>query len=94
MTCRILHVDDHELTRTGCALLVSGMKGFEVACELDRGAPVLSKVAAEPFDLVILDVRLPDMNGLSLLAELVGKYGLSVLVFTGQDDPKDFASKQ
>ncbi len=90
MTCKILHVDDHELTRSGCALLVSSMAGYEITCELDCGAAVLEKVAEEPFDLVILDVRLPDINGLSLLAELVGRHDLPVLVFTGQDDPKDF----
>ncbi|OAN99950.1 hypothetical protein A8B75_19215 [Sphingomonadales bacterium EhC05] len=87
----ILLVDDHELTRAGCRLLVTRLDDFEISAELDVGAGVIQQVSKNRPDLMILDVRLPDMNGLSLLAELVDVHQMPVLILTGQDDPRDFA---
>ena len=87
----ILLVDDHELTRAGCRLLLSRLDDFEITAELDVGAGVIKQVSENRPDLLILDVRLPDMNGMSLLAELVDVHQISVLILTGQDDPRDFA---
>lgn len=87
----ILLVDDHELTRAGCRLLVARLDDFEISAELDVGAGVIQQVSKNRPDLMILDVRLPDMNGLSLLAELVDVHQMPVLILTGQDDPRDFA---
>lgn len=86
----ILLVDDHELTRAGCRLLVTRLDDFEISAELDVGAGVIQQVSKNRPDLMILDVRLPDMNGLSLLAELVDVHQMPVLILTGQDDPRDF----
>lgn len=91
MTCRILHVDDHELTRAGCRLMFDRLEDFEVSAELDCGANVIEQVSTNRPDLLILDVRLPDMNGMSLLAELVDVHQMPVVILTGQDDPRDFA---
>ncbi|WP_430427978.1 response regulator [Parasphingorhabdus sp.] len=87
----ILLVDDHELTRAGCRLLVTRLDDFEISAELDVGAGVIQQVSKNRPDLMILDVRLPDMNGLSLLAELVDVHQMPVLILTGQDDPREFA---
>ncbi len=91
MTCRILHVDDHELTRAGCALLLSRLDRYEIVGTLDKGTGVLDFILTEEIDIVILDLVLPDMNGMSLLAELIGIHDMTVMILTGQDDPKDFS---
>lgn len=87
----ILHVDDHELTRAGCRLLLSRLDNFEITAELDMGGGVIEQVSENRPDLLILDIRLPDMNGMSLLAELVDVHQIPVLILSGQDDPRDFA---
>ncbi|MEP2988559.1 MAG: response regulator transcription factor [Parasphingorhabdus sp.] len=87
----ILHVDDHELTRAGCRLLLSRLDNFEITAELDSGGRVIKQVSENRPDLLILDIRLPDMNGMSLLAELVDVHQIPVLILSGQDDPRDFA---
>lgn len=87
----ILLVDDHELTRAGCRLLLARLDNFEITAELDAGGGVIKQVSENRPDLLILDIHLPDMNGMSLLAELVDVHQIRVLILTGQDDPRDFA---
>lgn len=87
----ILHVDDHELTRAGCRLLLARLDNFEITAELDLGGGVIKQITESRPDLLILDIRLPDMNGMSLLAELVDVHQIPVLILSGQDDPRDFA---
>lgn len=87
----ILHVDDHELTRAGCRLLLTRLDDFEITAELDLGGGVIKQITENRPDLLILDIRLPDMNGMSLLAELVDVHQIPVLILSGQDDPRDFA---
>jgi DNA-binding NarL/FixJ family response regulator len=87
----ILLVDDHELTRAGCRLLLTRLDNFEITAELDAGGGVIQEVSENRPDILILDIHLPDMNGMSLLAELVDVHEIPVLILTGQNDPRDFA---
>ncbi len=68
MTAKILVVDDEKLIRWSIAqeLSADGYQVFPVA----SGEEGLDVVAAEDPDLVVLDIRLPGMNGLDVLAEL------------------------
>lgn len=68
--CRCLIVDDHPILRKGIRdLLIQ-----EVACativEADNAAAALLEVRREPWDLLILDVALPDKHGLEVLKEV------------------------
>jgi antitoxin Phd len=65
---RILIVDDEPSLRDSYARLLSGA-GFQVA-EAESGKEALRQIAREPFDLVITDVRMPQMDGLALLRRL------------------------
>ena len=65
---RILIVDDEEGLRR---LLVRVLaKGGHEAIAVASGAEALRQVAAEPFDLVITDIKMPEMDGLELLRQL------------------------
>lgn len=90
MTVRILHVDDHELTRAGCALILSQHDGYDIVATLDNGKDVLPFIEDNSIDAVLLDLMLADMNGLSLLAELIAVHNAKVIILTGQNDAKDF----
>src|SRR6202051_2249153 len=64
----ILVVDDESEIREGLALLLSG-EGCGVS-SAETGESGLAKLVQHPFDLLLLDVSLPDRNGLDLLKEI------------------------
>jgi DNA-binding NtrC family response regulator len=64
----ILVVDDEAEIREGLELLLSS-EGYAVTCA-ETAAAGLTRLEERPFDLVLLDVSLPDRNGLDLLQEI------------------------
>lgn len=55
----------------------------EIVATLDKGRDVIQTVRKSGCDLVLLDLELPDMNGVSLLDELIQNLDLTVIVLTG-----------
>jgi DNA-binding NarL/FixJ family response regulator len=86
-TVRVLLVDDQELIRTGLRGILRPRFGFEVVGELDSGEGVLGAVASLRPDVVVMDVRMPRVDGVTAtqqLAELPG--APPVLVLTTFED--------
>ncbi|MBB5704880.1 response regulator [Sphingopyxis panaciterrulae] len=81
---KILIVDDHPITQSGLRLLLAGQDRYEVIGALDRGATVSAFVRSQPVDLVILDLNMPDMRGVNILAEIVGSRDMTVIILTGE----------
>jgi DNA-binding NarL/FixJ family response regulator len=61
---RILLADDHELVRQGARTLLEGHPGWEVVGEASTGREALEKATELHPDVVILDISMPDLNGL------------------------------
>jgi DNA-binding NarL/FixJ family response regulator len=82
MSVRILVVDDHPLTRDALAsLLVQG--GFDVVGEAADGAEALDRCRALQPDLVLLDLSMPELDGLAALPQLrAAAPGCEVVVLT------------
>jgi two-component system response regulator DevR len=70
MAVRVALVDDHEIVRRGLRDLLDGEPGIEVVAEAGGVAEALTMVAATSPDVVVVDVRLPDGDGVSLCREL------------------------
>lgn len=82
---RILLVDDEEAILRSLGEVLKDL-GFEVATALD-GDEALQQVAAQPVDLVISDVKMPRMDGITLLSRLQAQApGLPVILITGHGD--------
>src|ERR1700751_1611108 len=64
----ILVVDDESEIREGLEILLKG-EGYGVA-SAQRGESGLAKLEDHPFDILLLDVSLPDRNGLEMLKEI------------------------
>jgi two-component system, NarL family, invasion response regulator UvrY len=62
----VLIVDDHPIVRRGLKDILKEDRDFEVA-ETANAQDTLNVIAQKPFDLVVLDLDLPGMNGLELL---------------------------
>jgi DNA-binding NarL/FixJ family response regulator len=70
MTTSVLLVDDHELIREGLRRAFERDPGFEVVGEAGTVAEAMAKIRASGPQVVIMDVRLPDGNGLDAVRKL------------------------
>jgi DNA-binding NarL/FixJ family response regulator len=81
---RILIADDHQIVRSGLRQLIAGQRDMQVVAECRTGREVLNQLRAEPCDVVLLDLSLPDMSGLDVLKHVRAHYdGVAVLVVSG-----------
>lgn len=67
---RVLVVDDHAVVRAGFRKILDATDDFETAGEAGTAAEALALVAAGRFDVVMLDISLPDANVLETVAAL------------------------
>ncbi|MBC8509752.1 MAG: response regulator transcription factor [Chloroflexi bacterium] len=63
-TLRILIADDHDLVRAGIRNLVEQIEGFDVIAVASDGHGALELIASEQPDIVLMDIAMPDLNGL------------------------------
>jgi DNA-binding NarL/FixJ family response regulator len=61
---RVLVVDDQELVRSGFCVILDAADGITVVGEAANGEAALSQVAAHEPDVVLMDIRMPGMDGL------------------------------
>jgi DNA-binding NarL/FixJ family response regulator len=66
----VLVVDDNEIFRRGLARAVHGHDGLRLAGEADCGEAALGAIERLRPDVVLLDLRMPDLDGLGVLARL------------------------
>jgi class 3 adenylate cyclase/CheY-like chemotaxis protein len=87
---KILVVDDSRMMRLGIIKQLKQL-GFERIVEASNGRDALQKVADEPFDLMLLDIEMPEVTGIEVLAELKEERGLPVpvIVISGSQDTGD-----
>uniref|UniRef100_UPI002FDA88DC response regulator n=1 Tax=Gordonia sp. (in: high G+C Gram-positive bacteria) TaxID=84139 RepID=UPI002FDA88DC len=61
---RVLLVDDQELVRSGLRRILRRKDGFDVVAECADGDEVPAAVAAHSPDVVVMDLRMPGMDGI------------------------------
>lgn len=83
---RVVLVDDQPLVRAGIAFIVSTEPGIEVASEAGNGELGIAAVAAHRPDVVLMDVRMPVLDGLGATRQIRAADGPPVLVLTTFDD--------
>jgi len=83
---RVVLVDDQPLVRAGIAFILSTEPGITVASEADNGEVGVVAVAAHHPDVVLMDVRMPVLDGLEATRRVRAADGPPVLVLTTFDD--------
>ncbi|MFB9375494.1 response regulator [Kineococcus gynurae] len=87
---RLLVVDDHPVVRAGIVALLSAETDLEVVAELDDGAAVPDAFDRLAPDLVLMDLRMPGVDGVEATTRLRARHpGARVLVLTTYDTDAD-----
>lgn len=82
-TLRIAIADDHAVVRSGCRRLLELDPALRVVAEFDDGESAYRWLAANPVDLLILDLGMPGQGGLAILERLRQRLPrLLIVVFT------------
>ncbi|MFI1014299.1 response regulator [Streptomyces sp. NPDC020965] len=86
MTIRVLIVDDQIMVREGFSVLLNAMPDIEVVGEAVNGREAITRVAELAPDVVLMDIRMPELNGIDATREIVASQTTAkVLVLTTFD---------
>jgi DNA-binding NarL/FixJ family response regulator len=90
---RVLLADDHQLMLEGIRGALERDKGIEVAGEATSGSQLLSLLGHARPDVVVLDLRLPDVDGLTCLETIRQHYpSVKVVMLSAVAEPSDIRS--
>lgn len=83
MICRILLADDHKIVRDGLKALIEKEMGMEVIAEADTGRKALQLSRKLKPDIVVMDITMPDLNGIDATRQIVGELpGIKVVALS------------
>ncbi len=86
---RVMLVDDQPLVRNGIASLLQS-KGHQVVAEASNGREALAVVKDAAPDVILMDIRMPEMGGLETTRLLKARYpGITIVMLTVSDDEQD-----
>ena len=84
---KLMLVDDHPLFREGIAARLRMYDGIEIIDEADNGKQLLEKLKTMQPDIVMMDISMPEINGMDALEILNEKYpSIKVIILSMHDD--------
>src|SRR5436190_9138194 len=84
---KVLIADDHVLYRAGVKTALSAKKDVKVVAEADNGMHLLNMLKMIPVDVILLDIQMPIMDGITALPEIKKLYPhVKIIMLTMMDD--------
>ncbi|EKN71361.1 two-component response regulator DegU [Neobacillus bataviensis LMG 21833] len=92
MTTKIVIIDDHQLFREGVKRILEFEKAFQVVAEGDDGSEALGLVQEHQPDVVIMDINMPQMNGVEATRELIEKFPNTKIIILSIHDDENYVT--
>jgi len=87
---KLILVDDHPVVREGLAGMLAGQPDFDVVATATDGAEALQLDSEHKPDVILMDLRMPGMDGVTAIGEIKGKRpSANILVLTTYDSDAD-----
>ncbi|MCL4488715.1 MAG: response regulator transcription factor [Chloroflexi bacterium] len=87
MPIRVLLADDHSLVRAGIRALLQQIAGVEVVAEAENGREALQRIKEFVPDIALLDIAMPEVDGLSALAQVANEFpSVRVIILSMHSD--------
>ncbi|SFE06873.1 response regulator transcription factor [Nitrosomonas sp. Nm166] len=88
---KVLIADDHTLFREGLRRILHETGDIEVVAEAMNGKDVLKKIREYEWDIVLLDINLPDVNGLDVLKRILSADAASCILVLSMYSEEEYA---
>jgi DNA-binding NarL/FixJ family response regulator len=92
-TIRVVLADDHDLVRSGIKALLSMIEGVQVIAEARDGKELIGLVEDLNPDIVMTDISMPGMDGITAIAEIHSKHPQVRLLVLSMYDTVDFVKR-
>jgi len=92
-TVRVVLADDHDLVRSGIKALLSMVEGVQVIAEARDGKELIALVDDLLPDVVMTDISMPGMDGITAIAEIHSKHPEVRLLVLSMNDTVDFVKR-
>ncbi len=90
---RLLIVDDHPVVRDGLRAILATQSDLEIIGEADTGDAALARVAVDAPDVVLMDLQMPILDGVTAIAQIhTAHRGVRVLVLTTYETDADITA--
>ena len=90
---RIILADDHTIFRQGLLALLNSQEDFEVVAEASHGREAIAKVAELKPDLVIIDIGMPELNGIEATKQIMKDFPRTKIIVLTMHNDKRFILK-
>ena len=84
---KVIITDDHVLYRAGVKTALSSKKDIKIVAEADNGMHLLNMLKIIPVDVILLDIQMPIMDGITVLPQIKKLYpNVRIIMLTMMDD--------
>ncbi len=84
---KVLLADDHKIVRDGIKLMLESQVGIDVVAEANNGIEALEKLKEAIIDIVVMDINMPEMDGITATKEIKAEYpDVKILALTMSND--------